>query len=134
MARPEDMRKSFEQNMNRLRKVDTEHLVFYTALSIIFLIFVGIIVAFAFGVPAKTKQVEVQPTRVVKQVVYRAPKPLTPAEQTAEVENIFATVITDKINKNIKGVKFKTSVTKDGWSEKVIDKKDNIQIKIGGVK
>jgi hypothetical protein len=31
-------------------------------------------------------------------------------------------------------VKFKTSVTKDGWSEKVIDKKDNIQIKIGGVK
>jgi hypothetical protein len=34
---------------------------------------------------------------VVKQVVYRAPKPLTPAEQTAEVENIFATVITDKI-------------------------------------
>jgi hypothetical protein len=33
----------------------------------------------------------------VKQVVYRAPKPLTPAEQTAEVENIFATVITDKI-------------------------------------
>jgi hypothetical protein len=40
-------------------------------------------------------------------------------------------VITDKINKNIKGVKFKTSITKDGWSEKVIDKKDNIQIKIG---
>jgi hypothetical protein len=66
-------------------------------------------------------------------VVYRAPKPLTPAEQTAEVENIFATVITDKINKNIKGVKFKTSITKDGWSEKVIDKKDNIQIKIGEV-
>jgi hypothetical protein len=27
-----------------------------------------------------------------------------------------------------------TSITKDGWSEKVIDKKDNIQIKIGGVK
>jgi hypothetical protein len=65
-------------------------------------------------VPAKTKQVAVQPTRIVKQVVYRAPKPLTPAEQTAEVENIFATVITDKINKNIKGVKFKTSITKDG--------------------
>jgi hypothetical protein len=43
-------------------------------------------------------------------VVYRAPKPLTPAEQTAEVENIFATVITDKINKNIKGVKFKTNI------------------------
>jgi hypothetical protein len=134
MARPEDMRKSFEQNMNRLRKVDTEHLVFYTALSIIFLIFVSIIVAFAFGKPAKTKQVAAQPTRMVKQVVYRAPKPLTPAEQTAEVENIFATVITDKINKNIKGVKFKTNITKDGWSEKVIDKKDNIQIKIGGVK
>jgi hypothetical protein len=70
----------------------------------------------------------------VKQVVYRAPKPLTPEEQTAEVENIFATVITDKINKNIKGVKFKTNITKDGWSEKVIDKKNNIQIKIGGVK
>jgi hypothetical protein len=48
-------------------------------------------------------------------VVYRAPKPLTPEEQTAEVENIFATVITDKINKNIKGVKFKTNITKDGW-------------------
>jgi hypothetical protein len=134
MARPEDMRKSFERNMNRLRKVDTAELVFYTALSIIFLIFVAIIVAFAFGEPAKTKQVAVQPTRVVKQVVYRAPKPLTQAEQTAEVENIFATVITDKINKNIKGVKFKTSITKDGWSEKVIDKKDNIQLKIGGVK
>jgi CO dehydrogenase/acetyl-CoA synthase epsilon subunit len=43
-------------------------------------------------VPAKTKQVAVQPPRVVKQVVYRAPKPLTPAEQKAEVENIFATI------------------------------------------
>jgi hypothetical protein len=134
MAHTEDKLAWFKRNMNRVKTVDTEHLVFYTALSIIFLIFVGIIVAFAFGVPAKTKQVAVQPTRVVKQVVYRAPKPLTPAEQTAEVENIFATVITDKINKNIKGVKFKTSITKDGWSEKVIDKKDNIQLKIGGVK
>ena len=134
MARPEDMRKSFERNMNRLRKVDGGDLLFYTGLSIIFLLFVGVILAYALSEPAKNKQVEVQPTRVVKQVVYRAPKPLTPAEQTAEVENIFATVITDKINKNIKGVKFKTNITKDGWSEKVIDKKDNIQIKIGGVK
>jgi hypothetical protein len=134
MAHNEDKLAWFKRNMNRVKTLDVEHLVFYTALSIIFLIFVGIIVAFAFGKPAKTKQVAVQPTRVVKQVVYRAPKPLTPAEQTAEVENIFATVITDKINKNIKGVKFKTNITKDGWSEKVIDKKDNIQIKIGGVK
>jgi hypothetical protein len=39
--------------------------------------------------------------------------------------------ITDKINKNIKGVKFKTNITKDGWSANVIDKKDKIQIKIG---
>jgi hypothetical protein len=54
MARPEDMRKSFERNMNRLRKVDTAELAFYTGLSIIFLIFVGVIVAFAFGKPAKS--------------------------------------------------------------------------------
>jgi hypothetical protein len=93
----------------------------------------GVIVAFAFGVPAKTKQVEVQPTRVVKQVVYRAPKPLTPAEQKAEIENVFATIATDKINKNLKGIKIKTNITKDGWSANVIDKKDKIQIKIGVV-
>jgi hypothetical protein len=37
-------------------------------------------------------------------------------------------------NKNIEGVKFKTNITKDGWSETVIDKKDNIQLKIGEVK
>jgi hypothetical protein len=64
------------------------------------LVAVVAVVAFVFGKPAKTKQV-VQPTRVVKQVVYRKPKPLTPAEQTAEVENIFATIATDKINKNL---------------------------------
>jgi hypothetical protein len=130
----EDKLAWFKRNMNRVRKVDSLDLVFYTSISVIFLFILSAIVAFIYAVPAKTKQVEVQPTRVVKQVVYRAPKPLTPAEQTAEVENIFATVITDKINKNIKGVKFKTNITKDGWSETVIDKKDNIQLKIGGVK
>jgi hypothetical protein len=134
MDHNEDKLAWFKRNMNRVRKVDSLDLVFYTSISVIFLFILSAIVAFIYAVPAKTKQVAVQPTRVVKQVVYRAPKPLTPAEQTAEVENIFATVITDKINKNIKGVKFKTSITKDGWSEKVIDKKDNIQIKIGGVK
>jgi hypothetical protein len=134
MARPEDMRKAFKRNMNRLRLSDSLDLIKYTFALLLVLVGVVAVVAFVFGKPAKTKQVAVQPTRVVKQVVYRAPKPLTPAEQTAEVENIFATVITDKINKNIKGVKFKTNITKDGWSEKVIDKKDNIQLKIGEVK
>jgi hypothetical protein len=57
------------------------------------LVGVVVVVAFVFGKPAKTKQVEVQPTRVVKKVVYRAPKPLTPAEQKAEIENVFATAI-----------------------------------------
>jgi hypothetical protein len=44
MARPEAMMIWFKRNMNRVKTADTEHLVFYTALSIIFLIFVGIIV------------------------------------------------------------------------------------------
>jgi hypothetical protein len=52
MARPEDMRKSFERNMNRLRKVDGGDLLFYTGLSIIFLLFVGVILAYALGEPA----------------------------------------------------------------------------------
>jgi hypothetical protein len=64
-------------------------------------------------------------------VVFLAPKPLTPAEQTAEVENVFATIATDKINKNLKDIKIKTNITKDGWSANVIDKKDKIRIKIG---
>ena len=131
MARPEDMRKSFEQNMNRLRLSDSLYLIKYTFALLLVLVGVVVVVAFVFGKPAKTKQVEVQPTRVVKQVVYRAPKPLTPAEQTAEVENIFATIATDKINKNLKGIKIKTNITKDGWSANVVDKKDKIQIKIG---
>jgi hypothetical protein len=42
------------------------------------LVGVVIIVAFVFGKPLKSKQVVAQPPRVVKQVVYRAPKPLTP--------------------------------------------------------
>ena len=113
-----------------LRSMD---IITYTFFSMFALLIGYVVFALFFGKPAKTKQV-VQPTRVVKQVVYRAPKPLTPAEQKAEVENVFATIATDKINKNLKGIKFKTSITKDGWSEKVIDKKDNIQIKIGGVK
>jgi hypothetical protein len=50
--------------------------------------------------------------------------------QIAEVENVFATIATDKINKNLKGIKIKTNITKDGWSANVIDKKDKIQIKI----
>jgi hypothetical protein len=44
---------------------------------------------------------------------------------------VFATIATDKINKNLKGIKIKTNITKDGWSANVIDKKDKIQIKIG---
>jgi hypothetical protein len=131
MARPEDKMTWFKRNINRVRKADSEELLFYTLLSVIFLMFVGIILAFIYAVPAKTKQVAVQPPRVVKQVVYRAPKPLTPAEQKAEVENIFATIATDKINKNLKGIKIKTNITKDGWSANVVDKKDKIQIKIG---
>ena len=130
MARPEDKMTWFKHNINRVRKVDSQELLFYTLLSVIFLMFVGIILAFIYAVPAKTKQV-VQPTRVVKQVVYRPRPPMTPAEQTAEVENIFATIATDKINKNLKGIKIKTNITKDGWSANVIDKKDKIQIKIG---
>jgi hypothetical protein len=96
MARPEDMRKAFKRNMNRLRLSDSLDLIKYTFALLLVLVGVVAVVAFVFGKPAKTKQVAVQPTRVVKQVVYRAPKPLTPEEQTAEVENIFATVITDK--------------------------------------
>jgi hypothetical protein len=60
-------------------------------MSVIFLFIFSAIVAFIYAVPAKTKQVEVQPTRVVKQVVYRAPKPLTPEEQMVELKNIGAT-------------------------------------------
>jgi hypothetical protein len=131
MARPEDMRKSFKRNMNRLRLSDSIDLIKYTFTILLGLVGVVIIVAFVFGKPLKSKQVVAQPTRVVKQVVYRAPKPLTQAEQTAEVENIFATIATDKINKNLKGIKIKTNITKDGWSANVIDKKDKIQIKIG---
>jgi uncharacterized membrane protein AbrB (regulator of aidB expression) len=48
MAHNEDKLAWFKRNMNRVKTVDTEHLVFYTALSIIFLIFVAIIVAFFF--------------------------------------------------------------------------------------
>jgi hypothetical protein len=51
MAHNEDKLAWFKRNMNRVKTADTEHLVFYTGLSIIFLIFVGIIVAFAFGKP-----------------------------------------------------------------------------------
>ena len=131
MARPEDMRKSFKRNMNRLRLSDSIDLIKYTFTILLGLVGVVIIVAFVFGKPLKSKQVVAQPPRVVKQVVYRAPKPLTPAEKKAEVENIFATIATDKINKNLKGIKIKTNITKDGWSANVIDKKDKIQIKIG---
>jgi hypothetical protein len=131
MARPEDMRKSFKRNMNRLRLSDSIDLIKYTFTILLGLVGVVIIVAFVFGKPLKSKQVVAQPPRVVKKVVYRAPKPLTPAEQKAEVENIFATIATDKINKNLKGIKIKTNITKDGWSANVIDKKDKIQIKIG---
>jgi hypothetical protein len=131
MAHPEHMLSWFKRNMNRVRKADSLDLVFYTSLSVIFLFIFSAIVAFIYAVPAKSKQVEVQPPRVVKQIVYRTPKPLTPAEQIAEVENVFATIATDKINKNLKGIKIKTNITKDGWSANVIDKKDKIQIKIG---
>ena len=131
MARPEHMLSWFKSNMNRVRKADGLDLVLYTSLSVIFLFIFSAIVAFIYAVPAKSKQPPVQPTRVVKQVVYRAPKPMTPEEQKAEIENVFATIATDKINKNLKDIKIKTNITKDGWSANVIDKKDKIQIKIG---
>jgi hypothetical protein len=47
--------------MNRVRKADGLDLVLYTSLSVIFLFIFSAIVAFIYAVPAKSKQVEVQP-------------------------------------------------------------------------
>jgi hypothetical protein len=65
MARPEDMRKSFKRNMNRLRLSDSIDLIKYTFTILLGLVGVVIIVAFVFGKPLKSKQVVAQPPRVL---------------------------------------------------------------------
>jgi hypothetical protein len=55
MARPEDMRKSFERNMNRLRLSDSLDLIKYTFALLLVLVAVVAVVAFVFGKPAKSE-------------------------------------------------------------------------------
>jgi flagellar biosynthesis protein FliQ len=61
------------------------------------------------------------------------PKPIVVQKYILlNIENLITVI--DSYYKNLKDIKIKTNITKDGWSANVVDKKDKIQIKIGEVK